>query len=714
MEVELKKFVPRPYQIPICKALEVDGYKKLLIVMPRRSGKDLVAWNLMIRAALRKPGIYFYCLPTFRQCKLVIWDSITNDGDRFLDYIPKELIAGTNSQELKIRLINGSIIQLIGSDSYDTSLVGTNFRFIIFSEWALSDERAYHFARPVLNANDGTVMFLSTPRGKNHLFTLFSIAEKLDDWYTTIMTIEETKHIPIDQINKEIESGEMSYDLAQQEYWCSFSLGVEGAFYSKYIDDMRLYGRIGMVPWQPDQPVNTAWDIGVSDSTVIIFFQYFDNMVRIIDVYVNNKQGLEHYIKEVQNKPYVYNKHIAPFDMKVKEFGSGVTRLEKAANLGIRFVIAKSLFIQDGIEAVRTMLPKTMIDETRCSKLIVALEHYRQEYDHKNKVYKNKPLHDWSCFVGETPILTRNGIRQIMSLTDKDEILTLRGWYKCSNAKKTGTNAPLVEVTFSDGMKVKCTPEHMFLTTKGWRSAKFLTRNMRIQSSLTNSLNTLMEACTDYGRARSILLKEESDCIERFGNLLMDQYLQIVTYITKTMIPLTTISGILNVYQKKSILNFLDLITKDFLLLLEIKQLNGIGQKLEDYGIKGWQLEPKDGPSGKEKQESAYFVNESMKQLFEEMGIHKNSATQTVKPLIIGGVRLLQERADVYCIQVPDVHHFSLSNGAIVHNSHYADAIRYLAISYKTVGSDISSADIDKAYSEAMHGHTSNLPKVFR
>ena len=126
--LKLDKFKPRPYQLPIVNALEKKKYKKILCILPRRAGKDILAWNLVIRAALREVGVYFYCLPTYRQAKLVIWDSITNDGTRFLDYIPPELIKQSNSQEMKIKLINGSIIQLIGSDTYDTSLIGTNPR----------------------------------------------------------------------------------------------------------------------------------------------------------------------------------------------------------------------------------------------------------------------------------------------------------------------------------------------------------------------------------------------------------------------------------------------------------------------------------------------------------------------------------------------------------------------------------------------------------
>ena len=81
----------------------------------------------------------------------------------------------------------------------------------------------------------------------------------------------------------------------------------------------------------------------------------------------------------------------------MKEFGTGMTRLEKARQLGISFVIAPDLSVIDGIEAVRSVLSKIWIDENVCIPLIKALENYRQEFDAKRKVYKDHPLHDvWS------------------------------------------------------------------------------------------------------------------------------------------------------------------------------------------------------------------------------------------------------------------------------------------------------------------------------
>ena len=336
----------------------------------------------------------YYIFPTFAQAKRVIWNSITNTGERFLDYIPSQVIESTNSQEMMIRFKNGSILQLVGSDNYD-ALMGTNPQATVFSEYALQDPRAYQYIRPILVANDGWALFISTPRGKNHLYELYQIALEHPDWFCSKLTVEDTGHISLFDIEKERSDGLISEDLIQQEYYTSFDLGVEGSFYAKYIDRMRVKGQIGIVPWESGFKVNTAWDLGVRDATTIIFFQVIGQTVRIIDCYENSKIGLEHYVRVLEQKPYKYGKHVAPHDIRVKELGSGSTRLDKARQLGINFVIAPDLYIEDGIEAVRTALGKIWIDES-CKNLIKAIENYRQEYDIRRKVYAAHPLHDWS------------------------------------------------------------------------------------------------------------------------------------------------------------------------------------------------------------------------------------------------------------------------------------------------------------------------------
>lgn len=722
-KLQLRRFVPRDYQLKIAKAIEVDKFKRVILCWPRRAGKDIFMWNLMIRAALRKVGVYFYIFPTYAQAKKVIWQSLSNDGIRFLDWIPSTLIESSNSQDMSIRLTNGSLIQLIGSDNID-SIVGTNPIGVCYSEAALQDPRAYQFIRPILAANDGFAWFVSTPRGKNWFYELFEIAKHSSDWYHSRLTLDDTEHIPLREIERERAEGVMSEDLIQQEYYCfpadqliltpngikpiieikeddlvishkgrnrkvlatisrdyigdlmeiksygssdiirctpnhpirtynqslqtyewkaaesltfddrlvfpkfnlgeisvisyelcmllawyisdgssfmnglqftvntyksirvqellnalkitysiqendespvhniiinsvqlvdffkihcgvmahdkripfslissfeddffhelmkgdgcfnehkghyrfsfttisihlayqvqllahslkrrysagitkrygkliefphgktymtqdsysiqihlsaarerdswlmrakncvaakiksidkvpyqgkvynfsvqydesylvsgrsvhncSWDMGVEGAYYSRYMDRMRVQSRIGDCPWVTEHKVHTAWDLGMRDSTTIIFFQTIGQTLRLIDSYENSGHGLEHYLKILQQKPYVYGKHIAPHDIKVRELGTGMSRLEKARQMGLLFTVAPDLSIEDGIESVRAAFSKMWIDEVKCAPLIKALENYRHEYDEKKKAYKANALHNWA------------------------------------------------------------------------------------------------------------------------------------------------------------------------------------------------------------------------------------------------------------------------------------------------------------------------------
>ena len=401
--LKLNPFKPRPYQLPILKALD-SGYKRVLAILPRRAGKDVTALNYVIRQMYEKPGVYYYIFPTYSQAKKVIWDSITNSGFRMLDYFPHELVLQKNSQEMKIRMETKdgreSLFQLIGSDNYD-ALMGTNPRGCVFSEYALQDPMAYQYLRPILTANQGWALFISTPRGKNHLWTLKELAEQSPEWFYYKLSVEDTEHIPLSEIDRERREGLMSEDMIQQEYYTSFEMGVEGAYYAKYIDLAKREHRIGDIPHENGFKVHTAWDLGVRDSTCIIFFQVIGQTVRIIDYYENSKEGLEHYAQVIHSKPYIYGKHFAPHDIKVREFGSGITRLQKARELDVPFVLAPDVDLLDGIETVRSTFSKLYIDQTKADKLIKALENYRQEWDNKRKVYSPRPLHDWSSHAAD-------------------------------------------------------------------------------------------------------------------------------------------------------------------------------------------------------------------------------------------------------------------------------------------------------------------------
>ena len=393
-------YKPRDYQRDIFDAIENKGYKKALICWPRRAGKDVTLWHLVLRQALRKVGVYMYCLPTYSQAKSVIWQSIRNDGLRIVDMIPDELIYKKNESNMSIELYNGSIIKLIGSDSYNTSLRGSNPIGIIFSEYAQADAEAFRAVLPILAANKGFVVVQSTPWGHNSFYDLWNIAkDNPKEWFCQKLTIEDTRHISNEEVEDLIRTNQISREFANQEFFTSFDLGVEGSFYSKYAQKMRLNGQITRVPYESHFPVNSCWDLGVTDTCVILLYQICNRTIHIIDMIEGNKKGLEYYCKEVLARDYHYNVHIAPHDIRVQEFGSGLTRIDMASRFGVDFQICPGVSIMDGIECVRSNLSRIWIDEVKCAKLITALDNYSQEYDNKLKIYKSRPRHDiWSHY----------------------------------------------------------------------------------------------------------------------------------------------------------------------------------------------------------------------------------------------------------------------------------------------------------------------------
>jgi len=400
LEVELK-FQPRPYQIPLIHALN-SGTKRAVWVVHRRGGKDVTAFNWCILQLLLNPGwTAFHILPTYSQAKKVIWDSSTNDGIRILDYIPSEVIESKNAHEMKIRLVNGSLYQLIGSDNID-SLVGTNPKIIIFSEYALQSPVAWEYLRPILDVNKGYAVFISTPRGKNHFYDLLNMAKSNKEWFCEVLSIKDTGVLNEEDIDK-IRSEGVSDELIQQEYYCSFNRGVEGSYYGRLIEKARDEKRICNVLYETRSPVHTAWDIGFGDSTSIVFWQEIGGEVRIIDFYENQGEGIAHYAKILQNKPYVYGCHYLPHDAGSGSIQTGRTLQDVAHDQGIKSIILeRESDIQIGIEAVRSLLSICFIDEKKCSHLIKCLENYHKRFNEKTRAYSENPLHDWTSHAADS------------------------------------------------------------------------------------------------------------------------------------------------------------------------------------------------------------------------------------------------------------------------------------------------------------------------
>jgi len=342
-------------------------------------------------------------LPEYEQARKAIWSAVNpHTGIRRIDEaFPREIRESTNEQGMFIRFRNGSTWQVVGSDNYN-SLVGAPPAGLVVSEWALADPAAWAYLSPILVENGGWALFLYTSRGKNHGHSLYLSAKERPDWHVEKQTVDDTAVFDghaLEEAKADLialygeDDGEALFD---QEYYCSFEAAVIGSYYGRLITTLEREKRITAVPYDPQYPVYTAWDLGIDDATAIWFAQIVGREIRIIDYLETRGRSLVEIAKEIKPK-YLYEEHYLPHDVETRELTTAKTRKEALEEAGLRPIRPGSkLPVADGINAVRNMVPKCVFDAKKCEKGLNALRQYRSDWDEKKKTPRKRPLHDWS------------------------------------------------------------------------------------------------------------------------------------------------------------------------------------------------------------------------------------------------------------------------------------------------------------------------------
>jgi phage terminase large subunit len=401
------KWLPRPHQEKLWNYL-VDGGKRALAIWHRRAGKDEIALHFCAVSMMRRPANYAYCLPLFAHGRRVIWDAINpHTGKRRIDEaFPPVMRSRTQDHEMQLTMCNGSTFSVIGSDNYNTSLVGTSYAGVIFSEYALANPSAWAYARPMIQENDGWALFITTPRGRNHAHDMYRHAMTAPDWFCELQTVHDTRALTEAQLRETLAEMCALYGLDagtaiyKQEMECDFSAALLGAMYSHEMREVRMEGRVMVVEPPPNTPVHRSFDIGVHDDTSIWWFCVAGSQVYILDHYSSSNVGIEHYrdviFKRGIERGWTHGVDYVPHDAKVQEWGTGRTRVEAMRLLGLRPMLVPRATMQDGISAVRLTLPLCVF-HPRCEVGgIDALEQYRREWDDESKCFKPNPLHDWT------------------------------------------------------------------------------------------------------------------------------------------------------------------------------------------------------------------------------------------------------------------------------------------------------------------------------
>jgi phage terminase large subunit len=368
------------------------------IVAHRRFGKTVGCINDKIKAALSNtrqfpPPRYSYVAPTYSQAKDVAWGYLKH----YSAPIPGIQIS---ESELWVEYPNAARVRLYGADNYDR-MRGLYNDGVTIDEPAQMDPRAWpEVIRPTLSDYSGWGTFIGTPKGRDWFYKIDrdDAGAEQPGWFRAVLKASETGIIPPAELES-LRSG-LTDEQYAQEFECSFEAAVIGAYYGKLMREAE--DRISGVPYEPTVPVYTAWDLGIRDSTAIWFAQVVGREIRIIDYYESSGVDLGHYAREIASRQYFYASHIVPHDAQAKELGTGKSRLEVLESLGLKnLTIAPMHRVEDGINAVRTIIPRCWFDAKKCHRGIDALKLYRSEFDDKLQALKPRPVHDWTSHAAD-------------------------------------------------------------------------------------------------------------------------------------------------------------------------------------------------------------------------------------------------------------------------------------------------------------------------
>lgn len=392
-------YQPRPLQRIVGRLVRSKRFG--VLVCHRRFGKTVLGVNMNQQTAtmctLERPRCA-YIAPTYTMGKSVAWDYMQH----YARPIPG---VAFNQAELRIDYPNGGQARIFGADNPDT-LRGIYLDRAVLDEFGLHPAKTFsEVIGPTLVDRGGGALFLGTPNGKNQFYDIAQHAKAQQlagnaDWFYVEYKASQTGLLDADYLKA--AKAVMTEDEYAQEFECSFEASVKGAIYAREMEAARTAGRVCIVPYDPALPVDTDWDLGIGDAMSVWFSQSArgSGQVRLIDYVENSGEGFPWYASVLAQKGYVYGHHWAPHDIAVRELGSGKSRLEVAASLGLRFQVtprinAQAGFeVEDGIAAARLFLGRCYFDEKKCAVGIEALRNYRRDYNQRLGEFKASPVHD--------------------------------------------------------------------------------------------------------------------------------------------------------------------------------------------------------------------------------------------------------------------------------------------------------------------------------
>jgi phage terminase large subunit len=365
------------------------------LVVHRRGGKTVACVNEATTRAVytqKENARFAYIAPFYRQAKDVAW--------QYLKQFAEPFITKVRESELRVELFNGAWITLYGADNPD-ALRGLYFDGVVLDEYGDCRPSLWGtVVLPTLADRKGWAVFIGTPKGKNHFYDVYRRAQVEDNWFC--MTLPASVSGILDDEELTEMQAQMTESAYRQELECDFDAAVLGTYYADIVQGLEISGSIttDSALYDPREKVHVSSDLGFTDSTALWFWQETRSGYKIIDYYENQMQPLRHYLEHLDSLPYTYDTIWLPHDAKAKTFQTGRSTVEQVVGhykgSDVSLKIVPKLDVQDGIDAVRLILPTCEFNQIKCYTGIEALRAYRRSWDEVKKVYSDKPVHDWA------------------------------------------------------------------------------------------------------------------------------------------------------------------------------------------------------------------------------------------------------------------------------------------------------------------------------
>jgi hypothetical protein len=382
-------FTARPWQAEFLKNAPL--YRFIVLEVARRGGKDIGCFAYAITRMVQEPMGVVIIYPTKTQGYSAFWNSVENDGFRTIEHMPKELIASlySTSDNMTMVLKNGSTLTLVGSANNPEALRGQNTKLFILPEFVDQPVGVLGIIRPVIAANGGQIIIQSTPKqdgiSGGTFIKLLEAAEK--DPTQFAMRVDATHYMSAAQLAQVRQDYITEYGndfLFQQEFMLNEGQALATSYYGNTISQARKEKRIGEFPYKSAHPVFVTYDLGLSDSTACLFWQYIDKKLNIIDAYETHDIGDAALIKYLQSKPYNYGWHFLPHDGAKRDDAEAIARIQKWRNAGIiNASLLRKESKEDGIRRAISLLaePTTTINAPTTTEFIRKLAIYKRKFN---------------------------------------------------------------------------------------------------------------------------------------------------------------------------------------------------------------------------------------------------------------------------------------------------------------------------------------------